>query len=468
MATVMGIDNAIGWAHWQLRGGLKNTVTTTVGFSGLIVLAIFLTVRMTTPTVGPNPNPYNALWGWRIALLWIETGLLILMAGSRVTAAVRLDITSRMIESHRLMPVSPLSAISGYLWGPTLQAVCLAGAMFIIGMGVTLAGGLEASVWVIPSVIIATFAVFSWILMAFSASITRASGGGAIGLVFVAFVGQGIPVMALPGLIVLLSPLTGKTVFQAQTGMQLTWQMAVSLAAQIYLGTIFYFGAARKYRRTEDPAFGILLAMLLLVGWVAVSAIGTAWWNDFVPFMLERMEMQKFARLIASMLSASLLSLIAVGNAAHDPKAAWRIPLVAILCAIIICSMGLIMRSDLKDPFQAMVYTQIVLASLVVGAGYFLGIITGFIQRRWILLLIWIALSWVAPVLIDVMYWQLQDAGDFSMTWISSFSPAGALGLIWQERRVDLTTGLIFQSACCAGWMIFYYMVHRRRTGIAT
>src|SRR5258705_6410777 len=111
MAKEPGIYNAMGWGHLQLRGGWKNLLVTTVGYSLLIVAVIIVTVRL-------NPDyTQRILEGWTVGLLGLQSGVLLLFGCMTVGAAVRLDHTSRMIESHRLMPTPASSAIAGYLMG---------------------------------------------------------------------------------------------------------------------------------------------------------------------------------------------------------------------------------------------------------------------------------------------------------------------------------------------------------------
>src|SRR5258705_532378 len=118
MANELGIYNALGWGHLQLRGGWKNLAITTGGYSLLIVAVIIVTLRL-------NPDyAQGILQGWTVGLLGLQMGVLLLFGCMTVGAAVRLDHTSRMIESHRLMPTPATSAIAGYVMGAPCQAMC--------------------------------------------------------------------------------------------------------------------------------------------------------------------------------------------------------------------------------------------------------------------------------------------------------------------------------------------------------
>src|SRR4051812_48729029 len=133
MANELGIYNALGWGYVQMRGGWKNLSITIGGYAALIFTLVMVSVWM-------RPDySQSMLQGWTAALLMVQAGLLLLLGMGTVGSAVKLDHTSRMIESHRLMPTSAFSAIAGYLMGAPCQAIGLGLATFIIG-AITAAG----------------------------------------------------------------------------------------------------------------------------------------------------------------------------------------------------------------------------------------------------------------------------------------------------------------------------------------
>jgi hypothetical protein len=463
MSTMLGVDNAIGWAHWQVRGGWRNTLITTGAYFVLISVLIYFTVRA-------NPDHQSdVLTVWRTALLALQAVFLVLFAGSRVTSAVRGDIISRMIESHRLMPVEPMVAISGYLWGPTSQAMALAVATMLIGAAVTAASGIGLRMWFGPNIVLVLFALFSWVVAAFAASVTKAATGILFGMLLSIWFSAAQVLWLLPGMTLLLTPLSGKTIFSMRTANgELTQSMVIAFAIQALIAIPLYIGAARKYRRSEDTALAILPAVLLLLGWVLASTVAIGDWISYFPenFLRPGQSERHQAMLISSIASAMLTSLAAVANAARDKRWREKSALVALAVSavmLILCFAG----RDLVVMFGAAVgATAVVLVSFTLGICYLLRIIYRVTARGWPIALGWIVLMWLIPLVIDTVRWALTSLNEtYELSVMAGCSPIGALMIIWNDR-LDMkivVPGLIFQGCCAAGWAIIYYATQNRR-----
>src|SRR5215203_1688070 len=119
------VNNAIAWAHFQLRGGLSS-----VWFCLVYAAAV---VGFYALARSVDPINFGRASFWVNLLMGIQTLALVLFGASRVSAAIRGDVTSRMIESHRLMPTSPVMAIAGYLVGGAAQPLMIGATTFILG-----------------------------------------------------------------------------------------------------------------------------------------------------------------------------------------------------------------------------------------------------------------------------------------------------------------------------------------------
>src|SRR5918992_4379737 len=99
---LVGLDSAFGWVQVRLRGGWLNLLVTGAVYGLALAATMYLPARLldTRSTAGY----YTA---WATGLLGIQGTLLLLFAGSRVTAGIRLDFSPRMIEAHPLMPTGP-------------------------------------------------------------------------------------------------------------------------------------------------------------------------------------------------------------------------------------------------------------------------------------------------------------------------------------------------------------------------
>ena len=119
--------NAIGWAAFQLQGGWRNIAATALGYGVIVVLGLTAAAQFATVPVG------QMMYTLLMFMLAAQGLWLLLFAPSRIQTALRRDLTTGMIESHRLMPLSPTRAILGYLIGPSIQPISLAVMKFFVG-----------------------------------------------------------------------------------------------------------------------------------------------------------------------------------------------------------------------------------------------------------------------------------------------------------------------------------------------
>lgn len=460
MSTILGIDTAIGWAHWRLRGGWKSALLTTTAYAGIVTSIILVTVRMNPRDLG------TMLSGWKLGLLWIQVGILLLYGGGRVMAAVRSDINLRLIESHRLMPIAPACAISGYLWGPTAQVMVLAMANFVIGAVVTLAAGINLSAWIGPNVILATFAVFCWVVAAYISSLTKAAPGLLFGLLMSLTASQGLALIVAPGAAVIISPLIGKTIFvSSASSTDLSFAMIVSALAQGSIGAVLYTGAARKYRRSEDTAMAVIPGLLLLAAWVGVSCVALQWWSRFQPDFTRFLRTDS-VRLIGSFISAMLLAAVPIANAARDPRRRAVSPLVAAACAAIILVLCVPMRQQIDAYTWAVAGTALVLVAYAISLCFLLRIVYRVTPRGIGIATAWVLLSWFVPFIGEYFQWLMLDTNtDYALTSIGGFSPVGALIVLWNELDVNIDAGLAFQCGLALLWALIYGVTRTRPRG---
>src|SRR4051794_10467264 len=95
-------NNALAWAHFRQRGGWMRAGTFTVG--AMVLLGVLI---ITSARLNPDEKP-RILWGWTTGLLALQAAGLALYGTGRVSGAIRADIQSKLIDSHRLMPLPPL------------------------------------------------------------------------------------------------------------------------------------------------------------------------------------------------------------------------------------------------------------------------------------------------------------------------------------------------------------------------
>jgi hypothetical protein len=452
MANELGIYNAMGWAHLQLRGGWKNLWITTAGYSLLIVALIVVTVRL-------NPDHVQSmLQGWTMGLLGLQCGVLLLFGCRTVGAAVRLDHTSRMIESHRLMPTPATSAIAGYLMGAPCQAMSLAAANFLIGAITAAGGNVEFWRWVIPNLVLGCFALFLWAVLIFFGFISGAAFGWMVGVFVVAMWMSNAQLLTLlPPLTVLSSPMMGQSIFAMRTKMaEFGWEYMVSMAAQVAIGAICFIGAARKYRRADSQAMGADLGLAFLAVWVGVSIVGLAYWDDFRP-RWTRMQIDRGAQFVATVLASMLVALIpvcAAGRAEVSRRRKirggeveargildWPLAITALAVGL---TLLLLRPGEMDSPKLAA--AGVVMGSFIFAMSFLVRMVEKGKKRVWLIMGAYVVVSWAGPIIVDHMWFLMAESGGRTVGEISAFSPAAALYVLWMSEGIDIWLGVIFQA----------------------
>lgn len=469
MAANFPFSNPIAYAHLQLRGGWKNLLLTVGAYALVLGTVIIATVRM-----NPGTPATTALAAWTSILLVFQLGIFLLFGCATVCSALRTDTASRMIESHRLMPVHPGWAVFGYLLGAESQILAMAAATFLLGLITNLGAGSPPMRWIVPNLILAVFAAFVWLVMLFASFINKSGPRVITVLTFIAFTTQGMILFVLPGLTVLVSPLIGDTIFARRAwGSGINQQYAIAMAAQCALGAILFIGAARKYRRPEAPAFGTLLALIFLAAWVAVSAVGIDRWEEFQPRFQRDASVGHVARFLFSLAVTMLLALVPVAASVRadadwrrrrrlDDPAPMRRPFPPVLAVLFAAAVALALlpvafRSEQNVRDVSLRTAATVLFFLLFGC-YLLRIVYRGGGRGLFLVGLLVILTWVAPFIIDLIRHAMTDAYDDPVLgMIMTFSPLGLLIELWDSKPMSTTPGLAFQAALAALAALLYY-----------
>jgi hypothetical protein len=291
-------DNAIAYAQFRLRGGWKNVGSTGLAYGLAVAGTIVASLRMTG---GTAPQLYNA---WTHLLLGVQALLLFVFAGSRVTAAIRNDLNSRIIESHRLMPVGAGSAVAGYVVGAASQALVLAGVTLLIGAFCATAAGTPVDDWLAANALLGLFCATAWVVLAYAAFLVRTPFAWTVPIVVVAVATEGRLFTAVPGFTVFVSPLTGRTLFAlGGVGGPAAYPYAASAVVQLAVAVICFAAARRKYGRDDAVGLGPGLGLALLVVAAAAAWVGMAEWEQFRPRWLRRFRDQDVeAQVICSLI----------------------------------------------------------------------------------------------------------------------------------------------------------------------
>lgn len=492
-------NNPIAYAHFQLRGGWKNTLATAGIYSFVIISAMTLATKL-------DPRGVGWVRGWVGGILAIQSFVLLLFATSRISVAIRNDVNQKLIESHRLMPLPAWEAIVGYLLGGSSQALALAAANYVIGAVASATIGIGQDQWFAANFILITFSIFFWTIAAVSAfCMTRGKGGvgWVVALGIMTMSSQGFIALLLPGLTLLASPVVGRTIYtlQASTSEGFPVAYAFSLPGQLAIGALCFFAAARKYRRPESPAFSPAMGLGLLAAWAAVSVLGMLFWDDVCPdigmlrFNGRDGQGIRMAQVILSTLATMLLAMLPIANSSHaDLRRKYGLAvgeqrresfpvspvmatvLSAAACLAIPLLVGGVNRKlptprfvdNQRIPLHA--WASMLTAVMILAQLFTMGFILRIVHRgggrrgTWILFA-YMLLFWAAPLGMDLMRAINAGGGDTPViAQISTFSPAGALVDLWGEGQFDPTIGSVAQACMAIALGTIYFMTGRRRT----
>ncbi|MBP7934961.1 MAG: hypothetical protein KA354_09980 [Phycisphaerae bacterium] len=492
----LGVDNAIAWVQFRLRGGWKNVLIVGAGYVALIGMLMFLTVQIEPKEIK------NIMYGWTIGLMALQCGTLMLVAGSSVRTAIRKDVDSQLIESHRLMPVSGFKAVAGYVIGCSAQSITVALANVALGMIATAAASLSIADWVMANAVLLFFAFTSWVVIAFLSLVSKSAFALILVLVIVATFSQGVAFQLLPGISVLMGPMIGKTIFGISSG-GFRWgtEYMVSLFTQALLVMFFMVGAARKYRRNDIPAFGPYWGLGLVALWVVLSIMGISYWGNIGFAVLPRWTREAgLMQLIASILVAILAAIVPVSSVAWlhsrwerrralgDPDLPRR-P-VAIMVVVAVASLLILLLPcgtvysgvwSVAAPVGSVAVMLVPLASLI-GIGYLMAACYRQGKSALIITLVWIATIWLLPLLVDLTRYQvlrynyqtgrgILQVEPAVTTFISRISPIGILLAGYAEAGdyrdwvFNPIPGLGIQFLLAAAMVALYHVIRQRAAG---
>lgn len=488
--SYLGPNNALAWAHFRLRGGWSRSAAFA---GGALVVLLMLIVGLT------RLNPADAsriLYGWSTGLLVLQAAVLVVYIPGRISTAIRQDIQTKLIESHRLMPTPPLEAISGYVVGAALQPLLLSAALFLLGVYTCHGAALELSRWVMATGVLLAFAGFVWVLSAYVSFAARIGPALMFMPLFLlpALVGGTGGLATLPGVLVLLSPMIGQSVFDLRgvtapgSVPTLPAVYAIALAAQVYFAAICFIAAGRKYRSSDAAGVDALLGLLLLAGWTGVTVIGLRGWEDYRPAAWRGWDSGAGARVIASLIVALLFAVTPVAASAweharwrrherlRDP-APMRRPLPAALVLVVATLLAVAIpyvEPELDIPqFRARLgWSAGVIAVTLAGLYFLYAFAYSLRPRAGVVAFLWVMVTWGGPVMADLVRFGFADKPDAEpLATMASGSPLGALVILWDDanhrRALDPLAGLILLAAINAIPLAAWLTLRLRERGAA-
>jgi hypothetical protein len=473
----IGSNNALAWAHFRLRGGWVRSASVTAGAMALLAVVIVLTHRL-------NPDDADRiLFGWTTGLLALQAIVMVLYIPGRIGTIVRGDVQSKMIESHRLMPMPPTHAVAGYIMGAAMQPLVFCCGMFILGALVASAAGVQLPRWAFANIVLLIFAAFVWVVSVYTSLGGRVGGGIMATMIMLPWLSQGFVLVLLPGMTVILSPVIGQSVFDFRTGfgvggVALPAAYAIAFAAQLLFATLCFIGAARAYRSTVEISLDTILGICFLLGWVAVSCAALRAWDDFRPRGWSPGPVSTNVQVLASMIAALLIAIGPVAANARE-RLKWRrhvatrdpyptrrpLPIVAVIAIALLAMLAIpFAPKDFARPgADVMLRTAAIAAVALVGLYFFFDWIYSITKNAGVPATFWLIFTWGVPFAVDLLHHEWTATGDPPMDRFSTASPVGAMITLWRRDNADINVGLGVQILFALTPMCLWLITFRSR-----
>lgn len=455
--------NPICWVSFQLGGGWKRA-----GIAVGVYLAVLVSVTFFFQAQ-PNASAAQIASGWLTFLPFLMGLSLTVIGAGAIRKQIQRDFTSKMIESHRLTPMTGLTAAVGYTIGPNLVLLVFNLAVFASGLLLSPLAGKPVGDWLLICGVTLWLSLFVWCLSTFFALAT-AGAFSFLAIVVIGFLAGGV-VFFLPGLAMLLG-LYGFLSMQGPIPQVAIGDLTLpSLVLQATLMGLCLYGAARKFRGLHIRAFPTPVGLLLVLQLAVSGAFG------ILCTELTRKtggprniydEVPAWFQLGASMLAVNLAALTPVATAAYS-VAAWRKrrrlepemkprrPMGMLVASVL--SVALIVAGFagifwmISHPLVGKEYRQqwIISAALLLAPLVSTGVIMQICYRvtdkaRWPAVT-WLAVGSLGPVILDGAYMASQLLPKFQFSWLTCVSPVGAMLMLWQGgHESEVQIGLTVQA----------------------
>jgi len=479
MAEQLQIPLPMWRVQYQLLGGSRRIFGTLAISLTVLIVAVAGIRRLFMQ------ESFGVICDWALYFLGpIQCVVLVLGGCNAVYRALLRDYESRMIESHRLTPMSNLAVVLGYLFGATLQILPLWATLFLCGFVFSkLASTLTVMPWIAGNLSILNGAITLWSAVIFFGM--RPEKPFNPSGVLIGAASLTVPLALLPGAGILVSVYPILLGIWIMNGRIPVSREAMLTIAFINLGfTLFWIlAAATKYRRPDLPALNGVRGLVLLLVAMVVSTVGiVAFERATAGFGRRQMNLPdgSAGQWIATMIGGLLLAAVPIAGAVRcrvlgtrgTALRGWgdRVNpgLVALLGAALVCgvmaTLGVTVWRDIFPQFleeqrrssligSAWLHSA---AACVVGTLSLMLIFQiGYSMMRSpkFLVLLFLVLLWAVPPLVDfarATYVQ-EELGKKEMvfSWLMGCSPPGTIMAVWFGCEFSLIPGLIAQVAIC-------------------
>lgn len=518
------LDNAISWAQFRLRGGWKNLLVIAGCYAAGAVFFIALPYELENLQGGRN----YVLEFSSTLILASQVVMFLLLGGMAVSGSLRRDVANRLMESHRLMPLSPVQAVVGYIAGAGLQVLSLCLVNLLLGAVLFRMRGIPVQTWLISNGLLFGFSMAIWTAMAMAAFVSRAISGLLLVLFISIMFSGGFIFVVVPGLLAFCSPMHGSTIFDVTVLSKLSTGTVVAVGAQLLMCVLCIRGAARKYADANAVSLTMGPSLAALGIWAGLSWFGIYDFQELRPRMLGYAHFDWRLLVVGAIASCLLVAMLPLAAAAWSdilrrqrrldgdkpPSDSGRLgfclcvamlfaltPLTSSFNSTIVhppqyfypnapAPMSAIARQRLattrgqyryaipSSPPSYPVHVvdvraepqmiAAVCAIFLLQTYVLMRLLYPVIRRANALILLLIAVLWFVPLFADVIYYGTRNQNP-NLDVFALYSPLGTMAQALHNPVPGTWPGIVAQSALCLFLAVIFFMVEfRRARGLPT
>ncbi len=409
-------------------------------------------------------------------IVGIQPLFAILGGSSAIYRAMLRDYETKMFESHRLTPMTNVSVVLGYTFGPTLQIMALLLVSTVFGSVMTLMAGASLPMWLCGNLLLMSGAVTIWVLVVFSGMRLAKPISPTPIMVGISILSTSLIVFPGGGLLCGFYSIFLSCWIMSPNNTISPAAVILVCAVNLIFALFWISAAAAKYRRPDLPAMNATRGLAFFVCWLVVSIIGIQVYEHATITTMksfhdsELLLSQWVSTMIGSLLVGAFLvnsavaCRIAVRRGAASRGWGDRVPhsLVTFMIALMIC---VIMSSVGYSLWKRWLSIDGVINTEATfhAWGYSLAacMLAMFMLRGWLVMIYTRAkkpkygtifvffLLWCVPIGLDALRAGLECdfQGEPEMSWLFACSPAGTIAAVWANMGLNLFPGILAQAA---------------------
>ena len=454
MADSNVVPNAMWWAQLHLNGGPRRLIST--GFATVCIAAsAFIGFRYVDRSIALTAYCDGVI----TVLAWIQMLVIIVGGCNAVFRAVTRDVTSKMMESHRVSPMTSFGVVSGYVFGATIQVLCIYAIGTVVGVIVIRWGTIGLSDWLGGNLFLLIVAIMAWTITVL-VNVAGRKPVNPISVIVVISIISGTLMPLVPAFGLLSGFFAGWIGHRMMMGDPVVAVNEVSTLAVITVGMTLLWGRAsmRLYRRPDLPAFGTLRALGLLAIWEAVCGIGALIQKSpTLPQMMRNGSADLPVVVMVSMAISLLIALLPVSSAANARCRVARggrsvylgdtmsTVLAATASAALLMALFMWLTWGLNNGWRDVANGFVASVASLAAAGGLFTMLYARQRRPTLIVLLFIAVLWAVPPLLDSWNRAWISTLDQPPSVLFGLSPFGTLAELVLELGADLRPGLAFQ-----------------------